>query len=86
MSTATLVLLVMMAFSFYRLVAGPTVYDRLLSLHLVSAQIILLMCIQGVRLGKTYYLDVAIVYALLSFVETLVFIRFRRPSGAGEAA
>lgn len=86
MNAATMALLAMMAFSFYRLAVGPTVYDRLLSLHLVSAQIILLMCIQGVRLGRTYYLDVAIVYALLSFVETLVFIRFRRPGGAGGAA
>ena len=75
-------LMVMMALSLYRLAAGPTIYDRLLSLHLVSAQILVLMCLHGIRHQKSFYLDIAILYALLSFVETLLFVRFqqrRRP-------
>jgi multisubunit Na+/H+ antiporter MnhF subunit len=85
MTAAVATLFVLMACSLYRLAVGPTFFDRLLSLHLVSAQIILLMCIHSVRLGKAFYLDVAIVYALLSFVETFVFLRFRRPRRGGMA-
>jgi len=65
-----------MALSLVRLFVGPTFYDRLVALHLVSAQIILLMCLQAVRIGRAFYADVAMLYALLSFVETIAFVRF----------
>ena len=73
------ILYVFIALSLVRLVKGPTIYDRLLALHLVSAQIILLMCLHAVTYNRAYYADVAMLYALLSFVETIAFVRFSRP-------
>lgn len=75
-----------MALSLLRLVMGPTFYDRLLALHLVSAQIILLMCLHAVRYGRAFYADVAMLYALLSFVETIAFVRFGRRTSRKAAA
>lgn len=77
------VLVALLVASLYRLVAGPTIYDRVLSLHLASAQVILLMCFQALRTDRVYYMDVALIYAVLSFVETIAFVRFARSEGKG---
>lgn len=76
----------LMALSLYRLFAGPTVFDRLMAMNLVSAQIILLMCFHAVEQGRSFYLDVAMIYALLSFAETIAFVRFYRPRRKEAAA
>ncbi len=86
MTLMAYMLYVFMALSLVRLAIGPTFYDRLLALHLVSAQIILLMCLHAVRHGMAFYADVAMLYALLSFVETIAFVRFQRRTPGRAAA
>lgn len=81
MSFAVYCLYGLMALSLFRLFAGPTIYDRLVSMNLVSAQIISLMSVHAVEQGRSFYLDVAMIYALLSFAETIAFVRFYRPRG-----
>ena len=77
------ILYALMALSLYRLFAGPTLFDRLVAMHLVSAEIILLLCIHAVRYGRGFYLDVAMIYALLSFAETIAFVRLGTPPRKG---
>ncbi len=76
-------LFALMALSLYRLFVGPSLYDRLVALHLVSAEIVLLLCVHAVQAGRAFYLDVAMIYALLSFVETIAFARLRPPPRGG---
>ncbi len=75
----------LMGLSLYRLFAGPSLYDRLIAVHLVSAEAILLLCVHAIRAGRPFYLDVAMLAALLSFVETIAFARMR-PRRRGEKA
>jgi len=77
MSWALPLLAVSVALGLVRLFIGPTLWDRLISLQLVSVQIVLAMCLHAVEHGRPYYLDVATVYALLSFAETVAFARLR---------
>ena len=85
MTWAVHALYALIVLSLYRLLAGPTIYDRLVSLQLVSAEVVLLLCIHAIRSERPFYLDVAMLYALLSFVETIAFARLRRRR-RGEAA
>lgn len=78
------VLFLFAAASLYRLIKGPTIYDRLLSLSMISSLFILILCTIGIIYGKPYYLDAAILYALLSFTEIIAFIRLYRPVKAKE--
>lgn len=66
--------------SLVRLFVGPTPWDRVISLQLVSVQVVLAMCLHAVEHGRPFYLDVAAVYALLSFAETIAFARLRGQS------
>lgn len=75
------VIAVFIPLSAYRLVRGPELQDRLMGLGLVSSQIIVLMCIVAVEYGRSFYLDAAILYALLSFSEVVAFVRFAPRKG-----
>jgi len=55
----------------YRLFCGPTVPDRVVALDVVNTLTISSMIILSVVLAQPVMVDVAIVYALLSFVGTL---------------
>ncbi|MCX7819557.1 MAG: monovalent cation/H+ antiporter complex subunit F [Kiritimatiellae bacterium] len=69
------VLMIGTLLSLVRMFAGPTLWDRVISLQLVSVHVVLAMCLFAVEHGRPFYLDVAAVYALLSFAETVAFAR-----------
>ena len=52
-------------------ILGPTAPDRLLALDTINTLVVGCMIVLGVAFGEIIYIDVAIVYALLSFVGTL---------------
>lgn len=58
-------------FSILRLLLGPTLWDRLLAFNVFSAKLVLLIIIYATLHEKSYLLDLAITYALLSFISTL---------------
>ncbi len=76
MSSVIYVLLGLAAMSGWRLFAGPSFQDRLLAANLISGQIVLMMCWFAVQQGHAFYLDVAMIFALLSFAEVIAFVRF----------
>ncbi|MDD5018675.1 MAG: monovalent cation/H+ antiporter complex subunit F [Eubacteriales bacterium] len=65
----------------YKMIAGPTIFDRLLCLNILSAKIVMAMTIFALMTGQSYMLDIAIVYTLLSFVSTVLIARFVRSRG-----
>jgi len=63
-------------FCFLRLVKGPTVSDRALAVDTASTVITALFVFSAFYFKRYIYLDVALVYALLTFIGTLVFARY----------
>jgi multicomponent Na+:H+ antiporter subunit F len=71
--------------SLYRLVFGPSIEDRILAINVVAVIVILIICLYSIYYERSYYLDIALVYALLSFGEVLAFAKFTLPEPlAGE--
>ena len=61
-----------MALSLYRVVAGPTVFDRLLGINLIGTKAIILLLLLGVMSGRTeMFVDISLSYALISLVGVL---------------
>jgi len=54
-----------------RIILGPTASDRIVGLDATNTLAIALLVVLGVVFREIIYVDVAIVYALLSFVSTL---------------
>ena len=59
-----------------RLAIGPTTPDRLVALDTINTIIVVSMVILGMAFKEVIYVDVAIVYALLSFVTTLFIAKY----------
>ena len=66
-----ILLLLFMLISLFRLVLGPTVPDRVVALDTINTLIIAGMILFGAAMEEVIYIDVAIVYALLSYIATL---------------
>jgi len=73
----TLVLLIIsIVVALIRVVFGPTVPDRVVGLDTINTLVIASMIIFGAASKEVIYIDVAIVYALLSFVSTLFIAKY----------
>ncbi|HKL10996.1 MAG TPA: monovalent cation/H+ antiporter complex subunit F [Clostridia bacterium] len=70
------ILLVAMFFSMVRMILGPTVWDRLLSLNLISAKIILLIAVYAVYMENQMLLDVALSAGIVGFLTITLFAKF----------
>ena len=80
------VTLAFLTFFIIRAVQGPSIWDRLLGLSLISTKVILIIVFFASYNQIAYLLDLAIVYALLGFIGTLFTASFllRRVKGGGE--
>lgn len=59
-----------------RAVIGPTNADRLISVNVISTKIIVLITMISVLLQKKHYEDVVMVYALISYLATVIISRY----------
>jgi multicomponent Na+:H+ antiporter subunit F len=79
-STAAAVALVILAVAFllagWRVVAGPTLPDRILALDTLSGTAIGFIAVIAVKTGFALYIDIAISLGLVGFLATVAFARF----------
>ena len=73
---AVLCLAVLIILSTARLVVGPTAPDRVIAVDTVNTLTIAIMVLLGVVYSEVIFVDVAIVYGLLSFVSTLFVAKY----------
>ncbi len=73
---AVAVLGALIVLTMVRLLAGPTAPDRVVALDTVNTLTVASMIVLSVAYGQTVFVDVAIVYALLSFVGTLYVAKY----------
>jgi len=66
-----IVLLLCMFLSMLRILFGPTAPDRMVALDTINTMVVTAMLVFGAAYKEIIYIDVAIVYALLSFITTL---------------
>ena len=55
-----------------RAIRGPSTADRLVAVNMTGTQVIAMICIIAARSGEYGFTDVAIVYALFSFLAVAV--------------
>jgi len=59
-----------------RVIRGPTAPDRVVGVDTINTIVIVSMIAFGIAYQEVIYIDVAIVYALLSFISTLFIARY----------
>lgn len=61
--------------SFIRALRGPRVADRIVAINMIGTQVIVAICVLALMLGQGYLADVAILYAMLSFLAVVLLCR-----------
>lgn len=81
----TLGIAVTMLLSLYRLLRGPSVWDRLSGLGLVGTKtIVLLLLIGRVTKREDIFVDITLSYALISFIGALALAKYFEGKQTGE--
>ena len=71
-----IVLLLCVIMAMVRVIFGPTIPDRVVGVDTINTIVIVGMVIFGAAYEEVIYIDVAIVYALLSFISTLFIAKY----------
>ena len=69
------------ALSFFRLMKGPTLPDRVVALDLIATLAIGLIAIYNIITGEAYAMRAAIVLALVAFLATTAFAYYVQKRG-----
>ena len=70
------ILLLAVIMAMIRIILGPTAPDRVVGLDTINTIVIVSMVVFGAIYEQVIYIDVAIVYALLSFISTLFIAKY----------
>ncbi len=66
----------------YRVLRGPTVFDRLLGLNGISTKVILLLVVLGTLGGRVeMFIDISLGYALVNLVGSLAIAKYLETRG-----
>jgi multisubunit Na+/H+ antiporter MnhF subunit len=63
-------------FSSYRLIIGPTIQDRLVSLNTISIISVVILALYSFESKNVFFLDIAISFLLLDFVGMIAFTKY----------
>lgn len=78
---ALLGLIILLVVSLVRIIIGPTIWDRLLGMNLVTTKIVMAIVVLAVLVNRSFLIDVAIVYSLLGFIASILIARFIEKKG-----
>lgn len=67
----------------YRAVKGPLLYDRVLAVNLIGTKTVVLLALIGFIYYRPYFLDIALVYALINFIVTIAILKYSKTGGLG---
>jgi len=76
-SIAILVIVIAATLTLYRAIKGPSVYDRVLAVNLIGGKTVILLALIGFAYERLFFLDIALVYALINFIAVLAFLKYR---------
>jgi len=71
----SVVILIAIALGLVRAFRGPTLYDRVLAANMIGTLTVLMVAVLGFMTGRPEFLDIALVYVLISFVSTIAVLR-----------
>lgn len=72
----TPILALSIALAAYRVIAGPSLPDRVIALDVIGVNIVALILMLSIRSGSGAYVDAALVIALLAFVGTVALAKY----------
>jgi multicomponent Na+:H+ antiporter subunit F len=83
--TLALAMVAVTAVTFYRVVVGPTLFDRMLAASVIGTTNIAIIAVVGFIYERPdMFVDLAIAYAMLNFISTVAIARYLESQGRRE--
>lgn len=60
----------------YRIIAGPTIPDRMVGIDIFGILVVGICAIIAIETGKSFILDIGIAWIILSFIGTLTLAKY----------
>ena len=70
------VLLISSFLCLYRIGAGPTAPDRTVAIDILGTLVVGFCCVMALHHGQDFYINIAIAWALVSFIGTLALAKY----------
>lgn len=74
--SAILALSISIFICFFRAVKGPEFGDRLIAINVIGTKTIVLISIVSYIIKESYFIDIVLVYALISFLGSTIISKF----------
>ncbi len=78
----TLFMMILAIFvSFIRLIMGPTIWDRILMVNLISAKVVMFVAVYAIYNDSILLLDIAITYGIIGFLTITLLSKYIMTGG-----
>jgi multicomponent Na+:H+ antiporter subunit F len=84
MMTFLLLLIIGCFLCLFRVAMGPTPADRAIAIDTIGIMVVGICGVFGIVTGRDWYLNIAIAWALLSFISTLALAKYLEGRGFDE--
>jgi len=75
LNVVAVVLIVTTLLCLYRVIFGPTAWDRVLAMNVIGTKTVIILVIIGF-IYQNLFLDIALTYAMINFVATIAVSKF----------
>ncbi|HLB70745.1 MAG: cation:proton antiporter [Candidatus Methanoperedens sp.] len=70
------VLLLSVSTVLYRIIKGPSTYDRILGVNVIGTKTIVILVLIGYVFERPDFFDIALLYAILNFIATVAIAKY----------
>ncbi len=60
----------------YRMIFGPGTFNRIVAANVIGTKAIVLLIVVGYIIERPHFIDIALMYAVLSFIGTLIMAKY----------
>jgi multicomponent Na+:H+ antiporter subunit F len=60
----------------YRLIFGPGTFNRIAAANVIGTKAMVLLIVVSYIIERPHFIDIALMYAVLSFIGTLIFAKY----------
>ena len=76
------IILISTILTFYRVIKGPSIPDRIAAMDSIGVMFLVILVLLSFYLDRAIFIDVALVYGILLFVDVLIMAKyFGKPEG-----
>ena len=78
----SIIILCLVFVCLYRAVFGPTIVDRMIAVNVIGTKTVTVILFMGFIFHRVdFFIDIAIVYALINFIGTMTFSKYFEKKG-----